>query len=64
MKEYELSPRDYKDIYEHSVNEFNNSAMGGKKYEHFLTRCFVKSFLGFLKAKGLDVVNGRLVERV
>lgn len=61
MKKYELLTRDYQDIYENSVNEFNTSSMDKKtKYERFLTRCFVKSFLTFLEAKGLEVRDGAI----
>ena len=59
--EYSLTDKDYQQIYESAVREFNDSGIYYKQqYSNYLTRCMVKNILGFMKAKGIQVMEGKL----
>lgn len=61
MNERELNNKEYEEIYEKAVAEFNTKSMEFKQtYSHFLVKCFVKSFLSFLQSNNLEVRNGRI----
>lgn len=59
MDEYELTDRDYSLIYESATRDFTEKGVQyQQQYSHFLTRCMLKSLLGFLKAKKIEVREG------
>lgn len=61
MDEYEFTDKDYKNIYEQSVREFTHNGMSHKQtYDNFLTRCMLKSALGYMKANNIEVRDGKL----
>jgi hypothetical protein len=61
VEEHQLSAKDFKEIYEKAVLEFNTKGIHYKQtYEHFLTKCLVTSFLSFLQSKHLQVRDGKI----
>lgn len=59
--EYELTDKDFKEIYEQAVREFNyNSVQHKQTYSNFLTRCMLKALLGFLHSKKIEVREGKM----
>lgn len=61
MEEYVFSDRDYKNVYELATREFNESGAHARQaYEQFLMRCVLRSLLGYMKSKNIEVREGKL----
>jgi len=63
MNKYDLSDKDYSNIYEDATRTFTSADMNYKeKYGHFLVRCIVQSFIGLTKSKNIMVKDGELIQ--
>lgn len=59
MVKYELSVKDYQEIYERAVREFNTTSTNSRKdYDYYLIQCFISSFKIFSKANNLVMHEG------
>ena len=61
MEEYQFTDKDYKQVYEYATRAFNENGIHHKQtYEHFLMRCVLKSMLGYMQAKNIEVREGKM----
>lgn len=59
--EYELTDKDYTNIYEQAIRNFNENGVQHKQtYSNFLTRCMLKALLSHLASKKIEVKEGKM----
>ena len=61
MQEYELTDKDFSSIFNSALSEFGQKRIDPKAgFNQFLIKCILKSLLSYLKAKNLEIKEGKI----